>query len=64
MYYSINNDFDVRYIPINKVFQRVISRLNDETTMRAYADKNTYDIRFKEFNQPMTILKNGGGFLH
>lgn len=61
MYYSINNDFDVRYIPINKVFQRVISRLNDETTMRAYADKNTYDIRFKEFNQPMTILKNRGG---
>ena len=61
MYYSINNDFDVRYIPINKVFQRVISRLNDEPTMRAYADKNTYDIRFKEFNQPMTILKNGGG---
>lgn len=61
MYYSINNDFDVRYIPINAVFQRIISRFNNEAMMQAYADKNTYDIRFKDFNQPVTILKKWGG---
>lgn len=61
MYYSINGDFDVRYIPVNVVFQRIISRFNDENTMQAYSDKNTYDIRFKEFNQPKTILKKWGG---
>lgn len=60
MYYSINNDFDVRYIPINAVFQKIISRLNYESMMSAYADKNTYDIRFKKFNQPVTILKKCG----
>lgn len=61
MYYSINNDFDVRYIPINAVFQKLMSKFNDESTMRAYADKNTYDLRFKTFSQPKTILKKWGG---
>ena len=29
--------------------------------MQAYSDKNTYDIRFKGFKQPKTILKKWGG---
>lgn len=61
MYYSINDDFDVRYIPINIVFQKMIQYYNNELLMLAYSDKNRYDILFKDFDQPKTILKKMGG---
>lgn len=61
LYASINGNFDVRYIPINAVFQKIISKLNMECTRTAYSDKNFYDTLFNDFKRPLTILKRWGG---
>lgn len=60
-YYSLNGIFNRAYIS-PYVFNSVISpKLYDERIVKAYDDKNLYDLLFPEIKQPKRILKCANG---
>jgi hypothetical protein len=63
-YYTVNNMFTHKYIPLELYYTKVVSTLNDRTLSKAYADKNVTNYLFPHVLQPITILKNMNGFYY
>lgn len=63
-YSSVNNQFFIRYIP-EDIFHSIVSNsLNEMKQWPALLDKNLSEIIFKDFKQPITVLKNINGFYY
>jgi hypothetical protein len=63
-FYSRNNVFSEKYIPVDFYNNELIYRLNNFGMRHAYSDKNIYSTIFKEFNQPRTVLKKINGYYY
>src|SRR5699024_860783 len=57
-YISVNNKYDVRYIPEYIYYQKIEPVLNDQRFLLAYTDKNIYSQILKGIKLPETIIKN------
>mgnify|MGYP005840767993 CR=1 FL=1 len=61
IYGSISGIWDPRYVPETIYYNHIEPRLNDKSFSKAWTDKNFCQHVLKEFNLPVTILKNAGG---
>jgi hypothetical protein len=63
-YYSINNEFTPKYIPVVLYYSEIVPFFNDLSMSKAYADKNLTDRLFPDVLQPRTIIKNINGYFY
>src|SRR5690625_3159993 len=61
VYKNITNKEDVRIIPREILRRDLLHFFNDRGMISTYAEKNLYNILFKEFNQPVTVIKKVRG---
>lgn len=59
-----NKKFDVRYIPKDFFYEKIMPSCNDFTLVQAYEDKNYYNKLFPNFTKPETIFHNINGFFY
>jgi len=57
LYINTGQLFDVRFLPADFLFTEIIPRLNSKKFIDAYADKNQYELFFRNVKHPKTILK-------
>jgi len=63
--YTVNGNFDVRYLPLDLYYGTLLSKLNCDVSMcRAYADKNLTTKLFPDVLQPKAIIKNIQGLYY
>ncbi|WP_139892118.1 sugar-transfer associated ATP-grasp domain-containing protein [Bacillus sp. D386] len=60
-YTSINGKMDVKYIPEDIFYTRILPYYNKLPFGKAYADKALYDYWFPNVNRPLTLAKNMSG---
>ena len=51
----------MRFIPVDFLFTEIIPRLNSRRLSEVYADKNQYEIFFRNVKHPRTLLKRMQG---
>jgi hypothetical protein len=63
--YTVNGNFDVRYLPLDLYYGTLLSKLNCDVSMCwAYADKNLTTTLLPNVLQPKTIIKNIQGLYY
>lgn len=60
-YIATNGIEDVRYIPENIFYKLIEPTFNRYDLVKPYKDKNLYDLFFKGFKMPTTVLRNING---
>ena len=61
-YSSVNGIKDVRYIPEDVFYSKILPSLNNLELATAYSDKNSYEVYFDKIKLPEFILKNKHGY--
>lgn len=60
-YSSVNNNEDVRYIPEDVFYNRIVPFFNNQKLAKAFSDKNYYNVFFDNVKLPEVIAKNING---
>src|SRR5574344_138448 len=64
LYYNLNGIKDPRYIPDYIYYKYIDFYFNNMEYNSAFVDKYYYDVWFKDFERPKTVIHNIGGIFY